>query len=68
MSEIINLREFRKNRARNSKSVRAVEKRARSGRSKVELEHDQNAVDRSNAEIDGKKIGCGESDRPTDIK
>lgn len=68
MAEIINLREFRKNRARKSKSARAVENRARSGRSKAELARDQNALDRADAEIDGKKIGCGESDRPTDIK
>jgi len=68
MAEIINLREFRKNRARKSKSARAVENRARSGRSKAELARDQNALDRADAEIDGKKIGCAESDCPTDIK
>ncbi|MDD9907576.1 MAG: DUF4169 family protein [Rhodospirillaceae bacterium] len=68
MAEIINLREFRKSRERTSKSARAAENRAKSGRNKAEAARDRDAADRAEAEIDGKKIERGESDRPADPK
>jgi len=66
MAEIINLREFRKSRDRKSKSARAAENRVRSGRNKAETAHDQVAGDCADAELDGKKIDRGESDRPAE--
>tara|TARA_Y100000588_G_scaffold315062_1_gene342967 strand:+ start:1104 stop:1310 length:207 start_codon:yes stop_codon:yes gene_type:complete len=68
MAEIINLREFRKSRERTSKSAWAAENRAKSGRNKAEAARDRDAADRAKAEIDGKKIECGESDHSADPK
>jgi hypothetical protein len=68
MAEIINLREYRKSKTRKSKSSRAAENRAKSGRSKFETAQNRDTIGRAKAEIDGKKIDRGESDRPAEPK
>ena len=68
MAKIINLREYRKSKDRKSKSSRAAQNRALSGRNKAETARDSDTVERANAEIDGKKLEQGESDRPAEPK
>lgn len=64
MAEIINLREFRKSRDRKSKSARAAENRAKSGRTKAESARDKDSLSRAEAEIEGKKLDRSDTDRP----
>ncbi len=68
MAEIINLREYRKSKDRKSKSSRSAQNRAKSGRNKAETSRDRDLAERTNAEIDGKKLERGESDQPADPK
>ncbi len=68
MAEIINLREYRKSKDRKSKSSRAAQNRAKSSRNKAETTRDRDLTERANAEIDGKKLERGGSDRPADPK
>lgn len=55
MAEIINLRGARKTRARQEAAQKAVENRAKFGRTKAEKAHDAANAERLNREIDGTK-------------
>lgn len=66
MAEIINLREFRKNKERSAKSSRASQNRAKFGRSKIEKARERDTIERANADIDGKKLELDETDQPTE--
>ena len=68
MAEIINLREYRKSKDRKSKSSRAARNRAISGRNNAETARDRDTTERAKAEIDGKKLERGDSERPADPK
>jgi hypothetical protein len=62
MAEIINLREFRKRKERKSKSSQAAQNRARSGRNKAETTRDEDALRRTESEIESKKLDRAEPD------
>ena len=52
-AEIINLRQARKQRARDEKEARATENRARFGRSKAERQQDERSQERAEKSLDG---------------
>jgi hypothetical protein len=56
MAEIVNLRRARKDKARQQRESEADANRRRFGRTKAEKAADKDAQDRSQREIDGKKI------------
>ena len=56
MAEIVNLRRARKDKARQQRESEADANRRRFGRSKAEKAADKEARDRSQRDIDGKKI------------
>ena len=56
MAEIVNLRRARKDKARQQRESAAAANRRRFGRTKAEKAADKDAQDRSQREVDGKKI------------
>ena len=56
MAEIVNLRRVRKDKARQQRESEADANRRRFGRTKAEKAADKDAQDRSQREVDGKKI------------
>ena len=56
MAEIVNLRRARKDKARQQRESEAAANRRRFGRTKAEKANDKDAQDRSQREVDGKKI------------
>jgi hypothetical protein len=56
MAEIVNLRRARKEKARQQRESEADANRRRFGRTKAEKAADKDAQDRSQREVDGKKI------------
>jgi hypothetical protein len=56
MAEIVNLRRARKDKARQQRESEADANRRRFGRTKAEKAADKDAQDRSQREVDGKKI------------
>jgi hypothetical protein len=56
MAEIVNLRRARKDKARQQRESEADANRRRFGRTKAEKAADKGAQDRSQREVDGKKI------------
>lgn len=56
MAEIVNLRRARKHKARQQRESEADANRRRFGRTKAEKANDKDAQERSQREIDGKKI------------
>ncbi len=56
MAEIVNLRRARKDKARRQRESEADANRWRFGRTKAEKAADKDAQDRSQREVDGKKI------------
>jgi len=56
MAEIVNLRRARKDKARQQLESEAAANRRRFGRTKAEKAADKDAQDRSQREVDGKKI------------
>ena len=56
MAEIVNLRRARKDKARQQRESEAAANRRRFGRTKAEKAADKDAQDRSQREVDGKKI------------
>lgn len=62
MAEIINLRDFRKKRARNEKSAEAARHRALAGRTISEKIRDQDVADRAKSDLDSKKLDGSDPD------
>jgi hypothetical protein len=56
MADIVNLRRARKDKARQQRESEADANRRRFGRTKAEKAADKDAQDRSQREVDGKKI------------
>ena len=56
MTEIVNLRRARKDKARQQRESEADANRRRFGRTKAEKTADKDAQDRARREVDGKKI------------
>ncbi len=56
MGEVINLNRFRKARAKAEEGRQAEENRVRYGRAKAEKTHTTNEQDRTDRDLDGKKI------------
>ncbi len=56
MAEIVNLREFRKKRARDEKASEAARHRALAGRTTAEKARDQDAADRAKSGLDSRKL------------
>ena len=56
MAEIVNLRRARKDKERQQRESEAAANRRRFGRTKAEKAADKDAQDRSQREVDGKKI------------
>jgi hypothetical protein len=56
MAEIVNLRRARKDKTRQQRESEADANRRRFGRTKAEKAADKDAQDRSQREVDGKKI------------
>lgn len=56
MGDVVNLREFRKGRARQEKSEKAAANRRKHGRTKAEVERDTHARDELNRSLDEKHI------------
>lgn len=56
MAEIVNLQRARKDKARQQRESEADANRRRFGRTKAEKAADKDAQDRSQREVDGKKI------------
>jgi hypothetical protein len=56
-AEIINLRQARKQRARDDKATRAAENRSRFGRSKAEREREEQSLARAEQVLDGHLLG-----------
>jgi hypothetical protein len=56
MAEIVNLRRARKDKARQQRESEADANRRRFGRTKAEKANDKDAQERSQRDIDGKKI------------
>lgn len=55
MAEVVNLRQFRKARARAEKEARAEENRIRHGRTKGEKLRDQSGAEKAERDLDGKQ-------------
>lgn len=59
MGEVVNLRSYRKLKARAAKEETASENRTRSGRTKVERERDEREVKSTVAFLDARQIDSG---------
>lgn len=59
MGEVINLRSYRKQKARAAKEEAASENRTRAGRTKAERERDEREVQSTVAFLDGRQIDSG---------
>lgn len=55
MAEIVNLRRYRKEKAREEKMARAAERRAKSGRTKTLRRKQEKNADRAARDLDGKR-------------
>ena len=55
MAEVVNLRQFRKARARAEKEAQAEENRTRHGRSKAERLRDEKIAEKERRDLDGKQ-------------
>ena len=55
MAEVVNLRQFRKARARAEKEAQAEENRIRHGRTKGEKLRDQSSTEKAERDLDGKQ-------------
>ena len=56
MGDVVNLRKFRKGKARQEKSETAAANRRKHGRTKAEVERDQRARDELKRSLDEKRI------------
>ena len=56
MGDVVNLREFRKGKARQEKSEKAAANRRKHGRTKAEVEHDNRRRDELKRSLDNKQI------------
>ncbi len=55
MAEIVNLRRYRKEKAREENKARAAEQRAKSGRTKARRRKQEKNADRAARDLDGKR-------------
>ena len=61
MGEVVNLRTFRKQKARAEKSEKAAENRRKHGRTRAEAENDARDRERSATQLDAKRLDDDES-------
>lgn len=61
MAEIVNLREYRKKRARRDKTRQAVVNREKFGRTKAEVERGRREQERRDGDLEGKRLDDDET-------
>lgn len=63
MGDVVNLREFRKQRKRQDKATRAATNRRKHGRTKSEVARDQQDSHRQESELDAKRLDDNDNEQ-----